>query len=123
MLEGKTCDPKYCLYHRIVSHNIKDCFVFKDKVQELLDTKALAKEEKKVTTNMVSMQFGEFPLIVPMQCEDQEDVEWSLIEDLEEHEDGLVPWELPNGTCICMCKASSRFEELLVCWLGGGVCS
>ena len=25
-----TNDPKYCSYHRIISHPIKDCHVFKD---------------------------------------------------------------------------------------------
>ncbi|XXG53301.1 hypothetical protein AAC387_Pa03g1412 [Persea americana] len=54
--EGKTNDVKYCIYHRVKSNGIKDCWVFKNKVQELLDNGiiTLAKEDKKVTTNMVS---------------------------------------------------------------------
>ncbi|PIN20262.1 hypothetical protein CDL12_07045 [Handroanthus impetiginosus] len=36
----KTNDPKYCKYHRVVSHPIEKCFVFKDKIM------ALAKEGK-----------------------------------------------------------------------------
>lgn len=100
--EGKTNDPKYCLFHRIISHNIKDCFVFKEKVQELLDKNviSLAKEEKKVTTNMVSMQFGDFPVIVPVQHEEQDDVEFRLIKDSDDSDDGLVPVELPDGSAM-----------------------
>ncbi|PIM97563.1 hypothetical protein CDL12_29966 [Handroanthus impetiginosus] len=37
---GKTNDPKYCKYHRVVSHPIGKYFIFKDKIM------ALAKEEK-----------------------------------------------------------------------------
>lgn len=29
---GKTDDPNYCKYHRLVSHPLEKCFVFKDKV-------------------------------------------------------------------------------------------
>ncbi|KAL0320191.1 UNVERIFIED_CONTAM: hypothetical protein Sradi_5280600 [Sesamum radiatum] len=32
---GKTDDPKYCKYHRLVGHPIHDCFIFKDKVMQL----------------------------------------------------------------------------------------
>ncbi|PIN12542.1 hypothetical protein CDL12_14847 [Handroanthus impetiginosus] len=39
---GKTNDPKYCKYHRVVSHPIEKCFVFKDKIM------ALANEGKSV---------------------------------------------------------------------------
>ena len=38
---GKTNDPKYCPYHRLISHPIKECFVLKDKIQELLDSKII----------------------------------------------------------------------------------
>ena len=34
---GKVDDPKYCLFHRLISHPLKDCFVLKEKIQELLD--------------------------------------------------------------------------------------
>ena len=30
-----TNDPKYCMYHCLVGHPIKQCFVLKDKIMEL----------------------------------------------------------------------------------------
>lgn len=35
--QDKVDDPKYNKYHRLVSHCLKDCFVFKHKIQVLLD--------------------------------------------------------------------------------------
>ena len=32
---GKTDDPNYCKYHRLVSHPLEKCFVFKDRVMRL----------------------------------------------------------------------------------------
>lgn len=29
-------DPKYCRYHRVVSHSIEKCFVLKEKIKDLL---------------------------------------------------------------------------------------
>jgi len=34
---GKIDDPIYCLYHRILGHPIKNCYVFKDVLQALVD--------------------------------------------------------------------------------------
>jgi len=31
-----TNDPKYCSYHRIISHPIKDCYVFKDIIEDMI---------------------------------------------------------------------------------------
>jgi len=33
---NKTNDPKYCLYHRIISHPIKDCYVFKYIIEDMI---------------------------------------------------------------------------------------
>lgn len=38
---GHTNDPKSYLYHRIVSHPTKDCFMLKDKIQALAKTDVL----------------------------------------------------------------------------------
>ena len=29
-------DPKYCSYHRIISHPIKYCYVFKDIIKDMI---------------------------------------------------------------------------------------
>ena len=60
---GKTDDPNYCLYYRILGHPIKSCYIFKDVFQALIDAEVLKlrPEQKNVTTNMTSLttlQFG-----------------------------------------------------------------
>jgi len=60
---GKTDDPNYCLYHRMLGHLTKNCYIFKDVLQALIDAKLLMlrPEQKKVTANITAMspiQFG-----------------------------------------------------------------
>ena len=60
---GKTDDPNYCLYHRMLGHPIKNCYIFKDVFQALIDAEVLKLrlEQKKVTANMTAtspLQFG-----------------------------------------------------------------
>ncbi|KAI5317664.1 hypothetical protein L3X38_037371 [Prunus dulcis] len=38
---NKTNDPRYCRYHRLISHTLKDCYILKDKIQELLNNGGL----------------------------------------------------------------------------------
>ena len=38
---GKTDDPNYYLYHRILGHPTKDCYIFKDVLQALIDAEVL----------------------------------------------------------------------------------
>ena len=38
---GKTEDPNYCLYHRMLGHPTKNCYIFKDVLQTLIDAKVL----------------------------------------------------------------------------------
>ena len=33
---NKINDPRYCPYHRIISHPIKDCYVFKDIIEDMI---------------------------------------------------------------------------------------
>ena len=63
---GNTDNPNYCLYHRMLGHPTKSCYVFKDILQALIDAEVLKlrPEQKKVTANMTSLQFGkEFPSV------------------------------------------------------------
>jgi len=58
---GKSDNPNYCLYHRMLGHPTKSCYVFKDILQALLDAEVLKlrREQKKVTANMTSfLMFG-----------------------------------------------------------------
>ncbi|CAL8087432.1 unnamed protein product [Prunus armeniaca] len=38
---NKTNDPRYCRYHHLISHTLKDCYILKDKIQELLNNGGL----------------------------------------------------------------------------------
>ena len=62
---GKVDDPNYCLYHRAVGHPTKNCYIFKDTLQALIDAEILKlrPEQMKVTANAVSLQFGDMPPI------------------------------------------------------------
>ena len=57
---GRTNDPKYCLYHRMIHHPTDKCYVLKDRIQALVDAGVLTlkTEQKKVTANMVTLEFG-----------------------------------------------------------------
>jgi len=53
---GNTDNPNYCLYHKMLGHPTKSCYVFKDILQVLINAEVLKlrPEQKKVTTNMTS---------------------------------------------------------------------
>jgi len=54
-------DPNYYLFHRIVHHPTSRCFIFKDKIQALVDAGVLMLgSERKVTTNMMTLIFENF---------------------------------------------------------------
>jgi len=57
---GRTSDPNYYLFHRMVHHPTRRCFVLKDKIQALVDARVLTlkSEQKKVIANMVTLNFG-----------------------------------------------------------------
>ena len=62
---GRTNDPKYCLYHRMIHHPTDKCYVLKDRIQALVDAGVLTlkTEQKKVTANMVTLEFGKAPKV------------------------------------------------------------
>ena len=58
---GKTDNPNYCLYYRMLGHPTKSCYFFKDIIQTLIDAEVLKLrlEQKKVMANMtLFLQFG-----------------------------------------------------------------
>ncbi|KAI8535488.1 hypothetical protein RHMOL_Rhmol10G0178500 [Rhododendron molle] len=62
--EGKKNDPKYCPYHHLISHPLRDYFVLKDKIQELFDLRVIELPSLEiVTTN-------------PITADDDEEGEW-----------------------------------------------
>ena len=67
---GKFDDPRYCLYYRMLGYPTKNCYIFKDVLQALIDVVVLklCPEQKKVTANMTTtspIQFGRSLLPTP----------------------------------------------------------
>ena len=68
---NQTNDPKYCKYHRLISHPIKQCFVLKDKIIELAHQGKIIFDDEIMTSNLSmvtlktvsafpTIQFGSF---------------------------------------------------------------
>ncbi|KAH0686458.1 hypothetical protein KY284_017011 [Solanum tuberosum] len=55
---GKADDPNYCKYHRLVSHPLEKCFVFKDRVMRLVNEKKIVLDDEKASSNQISITFG-----------------------------------------------------------------
>src|SRR5436190_15672384 len=98
---GKTDDPCYCLYHRVLGHPTKSCWSLKDKLQALVDVGALRlkTEQKTATANMTScIQFGQSPptptAVYPIAV-----VEMRVInsDPHRQQEKGLVRTTIPGG--------------------------
>ncbi|KAL0339231.1 UNVERIFIED_CONTAM: hypothetical protein Sangu_1445200 [Sesamum angustifolium] len=63
---GKTDDPKYCKYHRLVGHPIHDCFIFKDKVMQLARQGNISLEEDNAASNLITITFGSFDVMTEL---------------------------------------------------------
>ncbi|KAK4718324.1 hypothetical protein R3W88_016662 [Solanum pinnatisectum] len=48
---GRSDDPKYCKYHRLVRYPIEKCFVFKDKIMDLAREGKIELEDEKLSSN------------------------------------------------------------------------
>ncbi|KAL0381902.1 UNVERIFIED_CONTAM: hypothetical protein Slati_4609800, partial [Sesamum latifolium] len=83
---GRVNDPKYCKYHRVVSHPIERCFVVKEKIM------ALAKERKIILD--VEETFGSFE---PIQ-----------IEALFVNEEKEISTEDDDGWTLVTCRQRQR---------------
>uniref|UniRef100_A0A2N9FNB6 Uncharacterized protein n=1 Tax=Fagus sylvatica TaxID=28930 RepID=A0A2N9FNB6_FAGSY len=56
---GRTNDPKYCKYHRVVSHTVEKCFVLKDLILRLTKKgKILLDLDEVVGSNHATFTFG-----------------------------------------------------------------
>ena len=71
---NQTNVPKYCKYHRLISHPIEQCFVLKDKIMELAHQGKITFDDEIVTSNLSmvtlktissfsTIQFGSFETI------------------------------------------------------------
>ena len=55
---GNADDPNYCKYHRLVSHPLEKCFVFKDRVMRLANENKIILDDEKASYNQISITFG-----------------------------------------------------------------
>jgi len=64
----KSNDPCFYLYHRMLGHPTKNCCIFKDVPQALIDAEVLRlrPEQNKVTTNMIAMLPIQFDRNLPL---------------------------------------------------------
>ena len=64
---GKTDDPSYCLYHRMLRHPTKNYYIFKDVIQALIyaEVLKLRPKQKKVTANMTATSPLQFDWDLP----------------------------------------------------------
>ena len=57
-------DPNYCKYHRLISHPIEKCFVFKDRVMALARNGKIELADAIESTNQITISLGRFaPLL------------------------------------------------------------
>ncbi|XP_051142237.1 uncharacterized protein LOC127259136 [Andrographis paniculata] len=54
---GKVDDQRYCKYHRVVEHPIHNCFIFKNKVMELVREGKITLEDDSTAVNVTSIMF------------------------------------------------------------------
>ena len=95
-------DPNYCRYHRFLGHPTRRCYAFKDILQNLVNANVLTlkPEQKTVSTNMIAVQFGDFP---PVAAADgvvsiHKGEMYLKNTDLYSQKDrGLVPLTIPKG--------------------------
>jgi len=98
---GKTDDPNYCLYHRMVGYPAKSYYIFKDVLQALIDADVLKlrPEQKKVIANMISLQFGRDLVSVPARVLPipKRELKVVNIDPHHKEEKGLVPIPTAHG--------------------------
>ena len=59
-----TADPKYCQYHRMVSHSLDKCVTLKERIMRLIkDETIILNLDDVVETNHISCQTKGLPLI------------------------------------------------------------
>ena len=135
---GKTDDPSYYLNHRMLWHPTKNCYIFKDVLQALIDAEVLklCLEQKKMTANKTAtspLQFGRDLPSAPTRVVSSREgnQEWTILILLTRKRRVLFLCLLLDerqcGSILTLSKANSewlsqtespkaRLEHLLVMW-------
>ena len=74
--QRRSNDPKYCKFHRLVSHPIQDCFVFKEKVMRLAREGKITLVEENASVNTISASETSDTPSSPEEVPKSKPVEW-----------------------------------------------
>ena len=59
----RTTDPKYCCYHRVISHPLEKCITLKERIMQLArDGKIILDLDDSTRTNRISIKVEYSPL-------------------------------------------------------------
>src|SRR3954463_10241724 len=99
---GMTDDPRYCIFHRNISHPTVSCWALKERLETLVQAGVLTLEPKqrRVSTNTTAtMVFGRNEPVALVQVNPMPQVEMTIIntDPHRQREKGLVPVNLTNG--------------------------
>ena len=60
---GRTSDPKYCRYHRVVSHPLEKCVTLKEHIMQLAkDRRIILDLDETIIANCIGAQLESLPL-------------------------------------------------------------
>ncbi|XXG42025.1 hypothetical protein AAC387_Pa01g2379 [Persea americana] len=92
---GKTNDPRYCPYHQMVSHPLNQCFVVREKINEIWKNKVITfdKNYRSASVNMVS--YGQ----TSKSPKEKITTSFKVIK-MTQTSQGLVPFPTPEGQPI-----------------------
>src|SRR3954469_12140683 len=99
---GMTDDPRYCIYHRSLSHPTTSCWALKERLETLVQAGVLTLEPKqrRVSTNATdTIVFGRNEPVALVQVNPIPQVEMTIVntDPYRQKEKGLVPVNLTNG--------------------------
>ncbi|KAL0441758.1 UNVERIFIED_CONTAM: hypothetical protein Sradi_0114700 [Sesamum radiatum] len=100
-------NPKYCKYHRLVGHTIKDCFVFKDKVMQLARQGKISLEEDSAVTNVITIESEHVD-------SNKDSCNATHGDNITSNEDTLFGKEDSSDTDDCMSTITFTDEDLLL---------
>src|SRR4051812_1794370 len=97
-----TDDPRYCIYHRNLSHPTTSCWALKERLETLVQAGMLTLEPKQMrvsTSVTATIVFGKNEPVALVQVNPIPQVEMSIVnaDPYRQKEKGLVPVNLTNG--------------------------
>jgi len=118
----------YCLFHRMIHYLTNKCFALKDKIQALVDAGVLTlkSEQKKVTANMVTLEFSKTPKVtVPDGSFPIPEAQLEINDHSTKYQEikGLVPLTLKTGEIMWIPRPRPRRTDSKKSKLKGKSCN